>query len=483
MADPAHFGVRTSLVMGLALTTLQASTSLGVEPPDARASIKAPDHQFKRVDLVVQPSMFDSIIEHLRLDQEQITAARAHHRAYFEEACELDALVAQRVDDAGLREAGELSTAARQRGQPIPLGKMRVLRNAWRPEMIAGLKKADALLDAFYANLAAVLREDQLTRFSEVPALVRRLNIDVRHAELEGKGSVQGEFSYEIRPADLVADASKEGCEFYDAHEGFLVALHDILYRHEQTVDGFRVEDLRDRRTPVPEDQSLTYSRFDARGQANVRKWRERFGALRRYCDEIAAAAEQHLAVERANQWRERFLRAICPSVFEEAWPDRMLDWLKARTDVQPEQLEAAVVLMEAYPAERDRLRLAAIEAGIQSRGQPGSEAAAEAAEFRYGKALWRMVQQNEQVTRGFRALLTVDQARDFDRTLASLRDYQPNLNIMGPYVKPEIRERITGEHLPRGILVGPVNPDTGEQTIIDLEKQGVPWYEIDESE
>lgn len=444
--------------------------------PASRAA--AHGYTFSTLDLIVVPSIFEAIADHLSLDVDQRVAALKFHQAYLEQARALDETVTQRVNDAGLRQTEQLSQAARQRGKPQPLTEMKELRTAWEHEKIAGLKRSDGLLEQFYGNLEGLLHEDQHVQFEGVPALVRRLSARLRGAEDERHGAIWGEFSGVLDLGDILADAMKDHAEFENAPEDFRIGVYEVVYRYEDQMDAYRREDLTKRRTPLPPDEPLVYYRSDPRGQADIRSWRQRFKTLYAGVQDVAVEAENKFGVEKADLWRERFQRALAPSLFEKVWPDGMLEWLTSRQDVEPGQVDAGKPIVDAFRLQQSQLRAPAIRTGIELKGTLGDDVALQAARLRNGRALLAIRQLNERTVGSFRSLLTTEQAKDLDRDLESAKQVAPR--VMGPNIERDILERLTNVHVARGKLVGPVDPETGAQIIIDLETQEVPWYDTD---
>jgi hypothetical protein len=439
------------------------------------------DHTFTSLDLVVTAPIFEAIVTLLQLDPHQAEVAQSLFQAYHQQVVALDQITGANVQ-RGLTRMQELNDAARMNARALDWAEAKKARSDFEEQHVIGLKKSDTLLNNFYGELFALLREDQQEAHARLPALVRRMHFEAKTDEANKRSVSLADFSSRWNLSQLIAEARAEGGEFERGDEEFVVALLEIMERYDAEMDIHRQRDLADARVLTPPDDPVAFSVSHPKGQEMVRKWRERFFLLQRHVDEVAAAAEGRLGAANAEAWRNRLRKLWCPALYAAMWPDRMIEWLTKRPDATPEQREHAATILASYELYREQLRLDAIKTGIAMMSTRGDGETGERTRLHHARMLLRLRDLNERTTKAFRSLLIGEQVAAFDSALQAARTNDFNQTLMGPYVSPDLVEKITGEHVPRGILLGPINPETGQRAYeIDLDKQGVPHYELEE--
>ena len=439
-------------------------------PPASQAAPEGDSRVFKSVDLAFEAWMLDPIGTYLLLDETQTATVTQSFEVYFDKVTTLDAAVKQRVDDAGFRRFAELSEAARYRGVDPPWDEMNQLAIQFQRESVAGHHESDALLHEFYEQIQLVLTSQQQELFERVPRYVRRLN-----AQRRRRGAVQADFSGSMDLFELVAQAAEDGEELQPIfNDDFdpddpdrLVKLADeinsILMIYELEFDALRLEILKRRRTPRPATyQVKTTSRSDD-GRDLRRRWMRYYTLTESAVVQIAAVVERGIDANASEAWLDRFHQRLCPELYADRWPDRMMIWLVARDDATEEQIEITSLLETEYLAQRHQTRRAAIVAGIKAKRKHFSPEGTEPLQLKYSRRLLQLRQSVQRVIDRFRALLTPDQQAELDQEFYQIR-YSGPTSLLGPNVSNAAIQKLTGEVLPEGVLLGPIDPKTGQR-------------------
>ncbi len=439
-------------------------------PLSIQAASQDDSRVFKTVDLVIEAWMLEPIGTYLLLDESQTATVTQSFEVYFDKVMALDAAVKQRVDDAGFRRFAELSEAARYRGVDPPWDEMTELSIQFKKEIIAGHHDSDALLNEFYEQIQLILTPHQQELFERVPRLVRRLN-----AQRRRRGAVQADFSGSMDIFELVAEAAEDGEElhaiFDDDPESDdidrLVEPKDeistILMIYEIEFDALRIEILKGRRTPPPSTYQVNFSPQSDRGRDLRRQWMRYYTLTESAVVQIAAVAERGIDVNASEAWLDRFHRRLCPELYADRWPDRMMEWLVARDDATAEQIEITSLLQTEYLTQRHQTRRAAIVAGIKAKRKHFAPEGTAPLQLKYSRRLLQLRQSIQRVRDRFRALLTPEQQADLDQEFVRIKRYG-EVGLLGPNVSNAAIQKLTGEVLPEGVLLGPIDPKTGQR-------------------
>ena len=439
-------------------------------PTASQATSQDDSRVFKSVDLVFEAWMLEAIGTYLLLDETQTASVTQSLKVYFDKITTLDAAVRQRVDDAGFRRFAELSEAARYRGVDPPWDEMNQLAIQFQREGVAGHHESDALLHEFYEQIQLILTPQQQELFERVPRLVRRLN-----AQRRRRGAVQADFSGSMDLFELVAEAAEDGEElqpiFDDDPEpddaDRLVKLADeinsILMIYEIEFDALRLEILKRRRTPRPATYQVKTTSQSDDGRDLRRRWMRYYTLTESAVAQIAAVAGRGTDANASEAWLDRFHQRLCPELYADRWPDRMMIWLVARDDATEEQIEITSLLETEYLAQRHQTRRAAIAAGIKAKRRHFSPGGTEPLQLKYSRRLLQLRQSIRRVTDRFRALLTPEQQADLDKEFVRIKRYG-EVGLFGPNVSNAAIRKLTGEVLPEGVLLGPIDPKTGQR-------------------
>lgn len=423
---------------------------------------------FKTLYLVADRSAFVAVCELLELDGDQLEMARESHDQYLEAVIELDTATTQRVNDAGFTRFAELSNEADRLDEEAPTEELALLRRSFHRERIKGLKAADQLLENFYQQLRSVLREDQLERFEGVPRLVRRYNYRRRRA-----GSVRSDFDFSVDLFALVESASQEGGELAMLVEGAngpqedeallraKTAFAAVLQEYAITRDGHFVSYLQDSRRLPDRDAALSSSRTDPKGRRILRYWNEYYDTTEKAVLRIGELIQEVAGDNARDDWIERFHEALCPKLFAERWPDRMMEWVAPRVDVTDEQLEIALILYDQYLTERRRIRGLAVITGVRARRQYFSAEGPEHLQMAHARRKLQLRRLIDQAVGRLRAILTPDQRIALEAELLQARRYRTEL--LGPGMGVNVLAELLNEPVPENIFL-PNDPPTGDR-------------------
>jgi len=441
-----------------------------MSPLSIQAASQDDSRVFESVDLVCEAWMLEPICTHLSLDETQSAAVTQAFEVYFDKVTTLDAAVKQRVDDAGFRRFAELSEAARYRGVDPPWDEMNQLSIQFKKESIAGHREGDALLQEFYEQIQLILTPKQQELFERIPRLVRRLNSKRRN-----RNSVKADFSGSMDLFELVAEAGKDDGELHfifdddperdDADR--LVELRDeinsILMIYEIEFDALRLEILRQRRTPPLSTYQVRITPQSNPGRDMRRRWMRYYKLTESAVVQIAAVAERGMDSNTSEAWLDRFYQRLCPDLYAARWPDRIMKWLSARDDATKEQIELTSLLQTEYFTQRHQTRRAAIAAGIKAKREHFNPQGTEPLQLKYSRRLLHLRQLIQRVRDRFQALLTPEQLGDLDQEFLQIKLYG-QVSLLGPNVSNAVIKRLTGEVLPEGVLLGPIDPKTGQR-------------------
>lgn len=432
-------------------------------PLSTQATSQDESHVFKSVDLVFEAWMLEPIGTYLLLDETQTTTVTQSFKVYFDKITTLDTAMKQRVDDAGFRRFAELSEAARYRGIDPPWDEMNQLAIEFHRENMARHHESDALLHEFYEQIQLILFPKQQELFVRVPRYVRRLN-----AQRRRRGAVQADFSGSMDLFELVAEAAEDGEELHPIFDDDLepddvdrlVKLADeinsILMIYEIEFDALRLEILQHRRTPRPSTYQVKTTSQSDEGRNLRRRWMRYYTLTESAVVQIAAVAERGIDANASEAWLDRFHQRLCPELYADRWPDRMTKWLSDRDDTTEEQIELASLLETEYLMQRHQTRRAAIAAGIKAKRKHFSPGGTEPLQLKYSRRLLQLRQSIQRVTDRFRALLTPEQQADLDKEFVRIKRYG-EVGLLGPNVSNAAIQKLTGEVLPEGVLLGQI--------------------------
>lgn len=376
-------------------------------------------------------------------------------RAGIEEARalihELDpATDAQRTRNASGEEIRRLQAEGIEKRHDPRWDDVRAIVRRMEAHIDRGCKQADTLLDQFIYQMAQGSRDPAQTQRA-ILRFIRRSRLDTKPryrsddfispvdilrlvgAELAPDGELHpiGE-----APEDTPDAAAEDETE--PPPPGIL--LRRIVEAYEIELDQLLLERLNARRrAEVTRSTQFVLTpgdpEYDRHEEREGRKWKARFDVSQRARDAIAALLEERVGPDAAARWRLRFLQALCPELMKPRWPHRMVQWLEARGDHTPEQLEAAAALQESYRLRWDDLRQRAIASGIrvmERRGFPLGPAAEHEA---YWESIAALHALGRDTLAQFMRLLNDPQRSDLKGQLLNTRGAARMIEQFGPAV------------------------------------------------
>lgn len=346
------------------------------EPPDISASSQP--HRFEMIDTVLDWPTIEAVIVEWGLDQSQSENVERIWRDYLDAAAQLDRGVAGRRRDAGLDRLNALD-AELMPGPPRravePSGRrpteeaiaaddprweeLRDLRAAMGDVTVSAQRQGDAFRADCVRSMASSLglNEDEaasLERFVLRRVMRKTFSAEThdfrRHADmlaLAGDSTESGEL------ARTMAGLSHEDiAEIKSVIDAALLDYERRWHAHLNTI-------LRARRQRFDPDQPFVIAFTDPRAEEVLERHRRGWLERHRMSYETMSIIEQALInvgdIEAASAWRERYYAAVCPQLTKPRFLDDLPGWMDRLEGVTAEQIDAADLLVNGYPAREVR--------------------------------------------------------------------------------------------------------------------------------
>lgn len=402
----------------------------------ARASCDAeapsPD-DFEVLDNVVTPEIMEDVCQFLVLSDAQRDLARRTHAEYHASVSNLESVTQELIH--GLYEQGNklLEVSGDSDGEAANdelAGLMNQVAEAWADAN----HQADAFLAQWWAQLETVLADEQHLRLAEAKRLALRRFV----YRAANQSAISADLSDPIDVITLVEHAlageaelaplsavDYEGVE--PATDSVRSLVGELLEEYARTLDDeLRARERRFRNPTQTSPEDLKpYDCATEDGRRRLHEageaWYRTFRTKESLIDAIASIADEHVGLDAANAFRDRFWRRLLPTVFRETWVEQAINSLSERRDLTAEQRLRISAIADEYDARRFELRRRAVERAVRCKRRWSDIRfrSATPENLAYARAILAIIDHDRQTARALRLELMDGQSELFDRLVA----------------------------------------------------------------
>ena len=457
---------RASRLLVIAFPLLNAGTC-----SVASAQTASQFHPGEQVlDFVVSMDIFLSMCEHQMLNETQTGIALTHYLDYRNTIEQINAYTRQAMIRAGFDERqrlwAELDPAHHSLdGLPQDWDEQR------RREEITEEHRDDlrwSIVSELTHGIKLAWKRGVVDASAEFDILLRKIGEDcdlsTEHIDAGRRFVFRAMRARPNRPATpygfdtppdmlkMIDEALEEGEELHalrlvdlnqpQAHEeDVLDAIARIRLDYEIQLQSYYERSIRQSRTVRPKSAPMSVSSTDPEWDQVEKKftysWTRRYRVSESTFEQIAALLRDRSDEALTRAWTLRYYEALAPNLLEKRWPEQlMLQWLQARDDSTPEQLELTLALREEHTQKLAYLIDVTIRRGIAVKKKQVFPVGDTPVQLKYAESLLDIHQLSRRTIRRFFYILLPGQQSALRRLFPGrMHIHDAAQRMLGPHI------------------------------------------------